>query len=189
VHGHQGDRDLEGKICLSFVLDCFSRRVVGWSMRADMPAGLVVDALEMAVARRQPEPGGGHHFDQGQYVSLAFGQNLRKARIAQSMGSKGDLFGNAAIESYDTTIVKELLRGRSFAPAERPVAPSSTVSGATRASATAHPSSSNATTKGVMTAHPGRTRPAELLSALDPAAENGPIGPAHIKRTARSRRR
>jgi putative transposase len=97
------------------VLDCFSRRVVGWSMRADMPAELVVDALEMAVARRQPEPGLVHHSDQrSQYVALVFGQRLRKAGIAQSMGSKGDCFDNAAIESYHATVEKELLRGRSF---------------------------------------------------------------------------
>src|SRR5262249_11019228 len=55
----------EGKLYLASVLDCFSRRVVGWSMRADMPAELVVDALEMAVARRRPGPGLIHHSDQG----------------------------------------------------------------------------------------------------------------------------
>ena len=105
----------EGKLYLASVLDCFSRRVVGWSMRADMPAELVVDALEMAVARRQPDPGLVHHSDQGgQYVALAFGQKLRKVEIAQSMGSKGDCFDNATIESYHATIEKELLSGRSF---------------------------------------------------------------------------
>jgi putative transposase len=97
------------------VLDCYSRRVVGWSMRADMPAELAVDALEMAVERREPGPGLVHHSDQGsQYVALVFGQRLRKSGIAQSMGSKGDCFDNAAIESYHATIEKELLRGRSF---------------------------------------------------------------------------
>jgi len=105
----------EGKLYLASVLDCFSRRVVGWSMRADMQAELVVDALEMAVARRRPGPGLIHHSDQGsQYVALVFGQRLRTAGIAQSMGSKGDCFDNAAIESYHATIEKELLRGRSF---------------------------------------------------------------------------
>jgi putative transposase len=47
------------------VLDCFSRRVVGWAMRDEMPAELVVDALEMALARRRPAPGLVHHSDQG----------------------------------------------------------------------------------------------------------------------------
>jgi len=105
----------EGKLYLASVLDCFSRRVVGWAMRADMQAELVVDALEMAVARRQPGPGLVHHSDQGsQYVALVFGRRLRTAGIAQSMGSKGDCFDNAAIESYHATLEKELLRGRSF---------------------------------------------------------------------------
>jgi putative transposase len=105
----------EGKLYLASVLDCYSRRVVGWSMRADMPAELVVDALEMAVARRRPGRGLVHHSDQGgQYVALALGQRLRKHEIAHSMGSKGDCFDNAAIESYHATIEKELLHGRSF---------------------------------------------------------------------------
>ena len=105
----------EGKLYLASVLDCYSRRVVGWSMRPDMPAELVVDALEMAVGRRRPGPGLIHHSDQGgQYVALMLGQRLRKHEIAQSMGSKGDCFDNAAIESYHATIEKELLRGRSF---------------------------------------------------------------------------
>ena len=105
----------EGTLYLASVLDCFSRRVVGWSMRDDMQAELVVDALEMAVARRRPGPGLIHHSDQGsQYVALVFGRRLRTAGIAQSMGSKGDCFDNAAIESYHATLEKELLRGRSF---------------------------------------------------------------------------
>ena len=52
--------------------------------------------------------------DFAQYVALAFGRHLRTAGIAQSMGSKGDCFDNAAIESYHATLEKELLRGRSF---------------------------------------------------------------------------
>ena len=97
------------------MLDCFSRKVVGWSMRDSMEAGLVVDALEMAVARRRPAPGLIHHSDQGsQYVALVFGQRLRAAGIAQSMGSRGDCFDNAAIESYHATLEKDLLRRRSF---------------------------------------------------------------------------
>jgi putative transposase len=105
----------EGKLYLASVLDCFSRKVVGWSMRADMRSELVVDALEMAVARRRPAPGLVHHSDQGgQYVALLFGQRCRAAGIAQSMGSKGDCFDNAAIESYHATLEKDLLRRRSF---------------------------------------------------------------------------
>jgi len=83
----------EGTLYLASVIDCFSRKVVGWSMRADMQAELVVDALEMAIERRQPAGELIHHSDQGsQYVALIFGQRLRKAGIAQSMGSKGDCY-------------------------------------------------------------------------------------------------
>jgi putative transposase len=88
----------EGTLYLATVLDCFSRKVVGWAMRADMQAELVVDALDMAVARRRPAGELVHHSDQGsQYVALVFGQRLRTAGIAQSMGSKGDC--------YDKTLV------------------------------------------------------------------------------------
>jgi putative transposase len=105
----------EGTLYLASVLDCFSRKVVGWSMRADMQAELVVDALEMAVERRQPAAQLIHHSDQGsQYVALIFGQRLRKAGIAQSMGSKGDCYDNAVCESFHATLEKELLKGRSF---------------------------------------------------------------------------
>jgi putative transposase len=80
-----------------------------------MQAELVVDALEMAISRRQPTGELVHHSDQGsQYVVLIFGQKLRKAGIAQSMGSKGDCYDNAVCESFHATLEKELLRSRSF---------------------------------------------------------------------------
>lgn len=105
----------EGTLYLALVLDCFSRKVVGWSMRSDMQAELVVDALQMGIDRRRPPDGLIHHSDQGsQYVALIFGQKLRKAGIAQSMGSKGDCYDNAVCESFHATLEKELLRGRSF---------------------------------------------------------------------------
>jgi putative transposase len=105
----------EGALYLGSVLDCFSRRVVGWSMRTDMKAELVVDALEMAVARREPEPGLVHHSDRGaQYVSLVFGHRCREAGIAQSMGSRGDAYDNAVKESFFASLEKDLLRRRCF---------------------------------------------------------------------------
>ena len=105
----------EGTLYLASVIDCFSRKVVGWSMRSDMQAELVVDALEMAIERRRPAGELVHHSDQGsQYVALVFGQKLRKAGIAQSMGSKGDCYDNAVCESFHATLEKELLRSRSF---------------------------------------------------------------------------
>ena len=105
----------EGKLYLASVIDCFSRKVVGWSMRDNMQAELVVDALEMGISRRQPARKLVHHSDHGsQYVALIFGQRLRKAGIAQSMGSVGDCYDNAVCESFHATIEKELLRRRPF---------------------------------------------------------------------------
>jgi putative transposase len=105
----------EGTLYLATVLDCFSRRVVGWAMRPDMQAELVVDALEMAINRRHPAAELICHSDQGsQYVSLLLGRRLREAGIAQSMGSKGDCYDNAVCEAFHATIEKELLRRRSF---------------------------------------------------------------------------
>jgi putative transposase len=105
----------EGVLYLGSVLDCFSRRVVGWSLRSDMKAALVVDALEMALARRQPKPGLVHHSDRGaQYVSLVFGHRCRQAGIAQSMGSRGDAYDNAVKESFFASLEKDLLRRRCF---------------------------------------------------------------------------
>jgi len=58
-------RTWQGPIYLSFVLDLFSRRIVGWSMRNDLRTELVLEALNMAVANRKPSPGLIHHSDQG----------------------------------------------------------------------------------------------------------------------------
>jgi putative transposase len=108
-------RTWEGWLYLAAVQDAYSRRIVGWSMADHMRSELVVDALQMAVARRRPAPGLIHHSDQGsQYVSLAFGQAARDAGIARSMGSKGDCWDNAVAESFFATLKKELVHRRSW---------------------------------------------------------------------------
>jgi transposase InsO family protein len=108
-------RTWEGWVYLAAVQDAYSRRIVGWSMADHMRAELVVDALQMALARRRPAPGLIHHSDQGsQFVSLGFGQAARDAGIAQSMGSKGDAYDNAVAESFFATLKKELVRRRSW---------------------------------------------------------------------------
>ena len=109
-------RTWQGWLYLAAVMDCYSRRIVGWSMRPNLEAELVVDALEMAIARRRPKPGLVHHSDQGsQYVSLRFGERCREIGIHRSMGSKGDCFDNAVAESFFATLEKDLLRRHSFA--------------------------------------------------------------------------
>jgi putative transposase len=108
-------RTWEGWLYLAAVQDAYSRRMVGWSMADHMRSELVVDALEMAVARRRPARGLIHHSDQGsQYVSLAFGQAARDAGIARSMGSVGDCYDNAVAESFFATLKKELVHRRSW---------------------------------------------------------------------------
>jgi putative transposase len=64
----------EGWMYLAFVLDAYSRRVVGWSMPTNLRTGIVIDALNMALWRRDPAPGLVHHSDHGsQYTSVGFG--------------------------------------------------------------------------------------------------------------------
>ena len=101
----------EGVLYLSVVLDVWSRAVVGWGMRPDARAELVVEALEMALWRRRPGPGLVHHSDRGsQYTSLRFGARLRAAGVLASMGRKGDAYDNALCEAFFATLDREVLR-------------------------------------------------------------------------------
>lgn len=101
----------DGKVYLAVVLDGFSRMVVGWSIASHMRAELVVDALQMAAWRRRPEEGQTvAHSDHGsQYTSWAFGRRMRSAGLLGSMGSVGDAYDNAVVESFFGTLQRELL--------------------------------------------------------------------------------
>jgi putative transposase len=104
-----------GWLYLAAVQDTYSRQIVGWSMATHMRSTLVIDALQMALARRRPGPGLIHHSDQGsQYVSLAFGRAARQVGIAISMGSRGDAYDNAVAETFFATLKKELINRRSW---------------------------------------------------------------------------
>jgi putative transposase len=105
----------DGWLYLAAVQDTYSRAIVGWSMATHTRAQLVVDALQMALARRRPGPGLIHHSDQGsQYVSLAFGRAAHQAGIAISMGSRGDAYDNAVAETFFATLKKELVNRRTW---------------------------------------------------------------------------
>jgi putative transposase len=105
----------QGKLYLAVVIDAFSRRCVGWAMAEHMRAELVVEALEMAIWQRRPDPGLVHHSDRGgQYVSLIFGQRCRQAGIDVSMGAKGSALDNAVAEAFFATLKKELTRRRAW---------------------------------------------------------------------------
>ena len=101
----------EGKVYLAVVLDAWSRRVIGWSIADHIRSELVVDAVQMAVWRRQPQAGKTvAHSDHGsQYTSWAFGRRLRAAGLLGSMGTIGDCFDNSAMESFFGTMQRELL--------------------------------------------------------------------------------
>jgi putative transposase len=98
-----------GRVYLAVVLDAWSRRVVGWSIADHLRSELVVDALQMAIWRRQPD-GTIVHSDHGtQYTSWAFGRRLRAAGLLGSMGTVGDAYDNAVAESFFATLQLELL--------------------------------------------------------------------------------
>jgi putative transposase len=99
-----------GFLYVAVVVDAFSRLVVGWSMAGHLRTELILDALDMAIARRRPTEGLVHHSDRGtQYTSLAFGRRTREAGISLSMGSVGDCFDNAMAESFFASLETELI--------------------------------------------------------------------------------
>ncbi|BDI29366.1 transposase [Capsulimonas corticalis] len=105
----------EGWLYLAVVLDLFSRRVVGWSMQATMEAGLVCDALEMAIQRCCPPEGLLYHSDRGgQYASLIYQDKLRRHGMVASMSRKGNCWDNAVAESFFSTLKMELLPEQVF---------------------------------------------------------------------------
>jgi len=105
----------EGWLYLAAVLDLGSRRVVGWSMSARMPAKLVCDALAMAYFRRRPAPGLIAHSDRGgQYASHSYRRDLAKYAMQQSMSRKGNVWDNAPMESFFKTLKVERVYGQRY---------------------------------------------------------------------------
>lgn len=101
---------LEGWLYLAVVLDLFSRRVVGWAMSNRIDTQLALDALRMALAGRQPEPGLLYHSDRGsQYAAKRYGDELDANGMLASMSRKGDCFDNAVVESFFSTLKNELV--------------------------------------------------------------------------------
>jgi putative transposase len=107
----------EGVVFFSFVIDAFSRRIVGWQFSQSMRTDLVLDALRMALTRR--EHGADvelvHHSDAGsQYTSYAFNQVLDDHGMLASIGTVGDALDNAMAESFVDTFKTELIRDRAW---------------------------------------------------------------------------
>lgn len=102
----------EGWLYLAVVLDLYSRRVIGWAMRATMDETLVERALRMALTDRQPTPGLLHHSDQGsQYTAQAYLDCLRAAQSQLSMSRVGNCYDNAVMESFFATLKAECVTG------------------------------------------------------------------------------
>ena len=113
-------RTWEGWLYLSFVLDTYSRRVVGWSMANHLKTDLVLDALNMAIYTRRPSPGLIHHSDRGsQYTSVEFGSRLKEAGLLPSMGSVADAYDNSMAESFVSTLKRELVHRHSWPNRQR----------------------------------------------------------------------
>lgn len=110
-------RSWEGVSYFAFVLDAFSRKVVGWQLASHMRTDLVLDALRMALGQR--DHGADFelvaHTDRGsQYTSADYTQELDDAGVLASVGSVGDAYDNAMAESFVDTFKTELLADRSW---------------------------------------------------------------------------
>ncbi|OHV55581.1 IS3 family transposase, partial [Pseudofrankia sp. BMG5.36] len=109
-------RTVEGWCYVASVIDAFSRKVVGWAVDNHMRAGLVMDALRMALGRRRPPKGVIFHADRGsQYTSREFVRFCKKKKIKNSVGRTGICYDNAAAESFWATLKKEFIHLHAFA--------------------------------------------------------------------------
>jgi putative transposase len=99
-----------GWVYTAFILDLFSRMIVGWQVADHMRADLALDALEMAIWSRRAGDDLIHHSDRGvQYTSICYAERLDEIGAVRSVGSKGDSYDNAAAESLNSLYKKELI--------------------------------------------------------------------------------
>ena len=109
----------EGWLYLAAVEDLYSRKIVGWSMSSRIDSRLVVDALEMALARRLPGEGLIAHSDRGsQYASDHYQGLLASHEITCSMSRRANCWDNAPMESFFASLKKELTHGMTYATRE-----------------------------------------------------------------------
>jgi len=105
----------QGWVYVAFVVDVFSRRIVGWRQSSSMHTEFVLDALEQALYDRRPGDGNSlvHHSDRGsQYLSLRYTERLAEAGIEPSVGSKGDSYDNALAETINGLYKAEVIHRR-----------------------------------------------------------------------------
>jgi putative transposase len=105
----------EGWLFLAVQVDLYSRQVVGWAMSRHNNAGLLLDALDMAIAQRGVHPGLIHHSDQGRpYAAKAYRQRMAEAKMRPSMSRLGNCWDNAVAESFFATLEFELIEQQVF---------------------------------------------------------------------------
>ncbi|HYP68636.1 MAG TPA: IS3 family transposase [Thiobacillaceae bacterium] len=108
-------RTRQGWLHLAILLDLFSRRVVGWSMSEKPDLALVLNALNMALEQRQPQPGLIHHTDQGPiYAARAYRERMQEQGLTPSMSAKGNAYDNAVAESFFGNLKNELVHHSDF---------------------------------------------------------------------------
>ena len=101
-----------GFVYTAFILDLFSRKIVGWQVSGTLRAELALDALEMALWARGEQMDGQlvHHSDRGvQYTSIRYTERLGEVNAVRSVGRKGDSYDNAAAEALNSLYKKELI--------------------------------------------------------------------------------
>ncbi|MPQ71855.1 IS3 family transposase, partial [Pseudomonas sp. MWU12-2323] len=109
-------RTRSGWLYLAVVLDLFSRKIVGWSMAPNMPAELVCNAMQLAIAQRQPAPGLIAHSDRGsQYASASYRALLERNGMQQSMSRKGNCWDNSVMERFFLSLKMERVWRRDYA--------------------------------------------------------------------------
>jgi putative transposase len=103
-----------GFVYVAFVIDAFSRFLVGWQASRSLRTDLALDALEMAIWRRQAQLDGlVHHSDRAsQYLSIRYTERLAEAGAVTSVGSRGDSYDNALAETIIGLYKTELIRRR-----------------------------------------------------------------------------
>ncbi len=99
----------EGWLRLSVMMDLHSRRIICWAVSNRLKRDLALQALDRAVALRNPPPGCIHHTDRGsQYSSHDYQNRLRQLGFTASMSGKGNCYDNAAVETFFKTFKAEL---------------------------------------------------------------------------------
>jgi putative transposase len=110
-------RTFAGWVYAAFLLDVFSRRIVGWQLSTSLRTDLALDALEMGLWTREREGHDTsaltHHSDRGvQYLAVRYTERLAEAGVVASVGSRGDSYDNAMAEAFNSLFKAELVRNR-----------------------------------------------------------------------------